>query len=168
MNRSAQYWIGKLGLTAHIEGGAFREIFRSDMVLPQGVLTPEHKGDRNAMTSIYFLLRHGDFSAFHRIASDELWHHYDGGPMCIYEITEDGKLICHLLGMDVDKGQRPMAVIKAGSWFGSRVEQEGSYTLCGCTVAPGFDFADFELADRAALKQQYPEYGSIIDELTRK
>ena len=95
-----------------------------------------------------------------------MWHHYDGTALCIYEIQTDGKLVKHLLGKDFDNGERPQVIISAGSWFGSRVEEEDGYTLCGCTVAPGFDFADFELADKPHLIQQYPQHDSIINELT--
>lgn len=165
--KNAAYWIDKLGLTAHVEGGAFKEIYRSAHVLPQPALTAEHKGDRNAMTSIYFLLEEGDFSALHRIASDEIWHFYDGSPLCIYEIATDGMLTRHLLGRDVDAGQQLVITIKAGSWFGSRVEVAGGFTLCGCTVAPGFDFADFELAGRDTLQKEFPQYDKIIGEMTR-
>lgn len=164
-SRSPQYWIDRLSLTPHVEGGAFSEIYRSDLLLPQDVLSAAHKGMRNAMTSIYFLLQQGQFSAFHRIASDELWHHYDGGTLSIYEIAPDGTLTRHLLGLEEEA--RPFAIIKAGSWFGSRVETPEAYTLCGCTVSPGFDFADFELADRAELSTLYPAQKSIISELTR-
>lgn len=167
MQPSANYYITQLGLSAHVEGGAFKEIYRSSLVLPKDLLTPEHGGDRNAMTSIYFLLQYGEFSAFHRIASDELWHFYDGGGLCIYEIDRSGVMTRHLLGKDIAAGERPMVCIKAGSWFGSRVEETGSYTLCGCTVAPGFDFADFELADREVLTGLYPQHTGIISELTR-
>src|SRR5690242_12127219 len=124
---TAQYWIDKLELESHIEGGAFKEIFRSAHVLPQNALTEQHNDDRNAMTSIYFLLQHGDFSAFHRIASDEIWHFYDGSPLCVYEITSDGILTKHLLGKDVESGQQPVVIIKAGSWFGSRCEEPGGF-----------------------------------------
>ena len=95
---TAQYWKEKLALAKHIEGGAFKEIYRSSLLLPQDTLTTAHNGNRNAMTSIYFLLEYGEFSAFHRIASDELWHFYDGGILCIYEIGHDGSLTRHLLG----------------------------------------------------------------------
>ncbi len=165
MERNAQYWIDKLQLTPHVEGGAYGEVYRANLILPHSALTKTHNSDRNAMTSIYFLLQHGEFSAFHRIASDELWHRYDGGTLCIYEITPDGQLIRHLLG--IEEGAMPFVMIPAGSWFGSRVEQEDSFTLCGCTVAPGFDFADFELADRKALSAQYPAHSGIIAEMTR-
>lgn len=162
--RNATYWRKRLNLTSHVEGGAFREIYRSDLLLPQQVLTETHKGDRNALTSIYFLLEFGEFSAFHRIASDELWHHYDGGDLCIYEIDSAGKLTRHVLGTSPEA--EPFALIRAGSWFGSRVENIGEYTLCGCSVAPGFDFQDFELAERAELQHLYPQYGQLITELS--
>lgn len=163
--RSSKYWIERLSLTPHVEGGAFSEIYRSELLLPQIALTSEHRGPRNAMTSIYFLLEFGQFSAFHRIASDELWHHYDGGSLFIYEITQAGELKTHKLGVEPDAS--PFTVIRAGSWFGSRVETQGAFTLCGCTVAPGFDFADFELADRYSLAQLYPLHTDIIFALTR-
>ncbi len=168
MEHTAGFWIGKLGLTKHVEGGAFREIYRSQLELAKGALTPQHHGNRAAMTSIYYLLEHGDFSAFHRIASDELWHFYDGACLCIYEITPGGQLLKHKLGRDIAAGEALMVAIPAGSWFGSRVEIENGFTLCGCTVAPGFDFADFEIAGRVALTETYPGYFAIIAELTRQ
>lgn len=163
---SAEYWRNKLELITHVEGGAFKETYRSAMVLPQQILTDEHKGDRAASTSIYFLLEYGEFSAFHRIASDEVWHHYDGDVLCVYEIKENGTLVKHLLGKDIDKGEHPQVVIEAGSWFGSRVEVADGYTLCGCTVAPGFDFADFELASDTGLINKYPQHTDLIKSLT--
>jgi hypothetical protein len=164
---TADYWIAQLDLQAHVEGGAFKEIYRSRAAFPRNVLTPAHKGDRNAMTHIYFLLKHKEFSALHRIASDEIWHHYDGGPLTIYEITTGGILRTHLLGKNIENGEQLVVVIEAGSWFGSRVEEGNGYTLCGCTVSPGFDFEDFELADGEILKSIYPEHARIIEELTR-
>lgn len=163
---SAQYWKDKLELESHVEGGSFKEVYRSALTLPQQHLTAEHKGDRAASTSIYFLLEHGQFSAFHRIASDEMWHHYDGTTLCIYEIKLDGTLVKHLLGKDIDRGESLQVMIAAGSWFGSRVEVEGGYTLCGCTVAPGFDFEDFELADGDKLSSVYRQHSDLIKTLT--
>lgn len=164
---SAAYWTDKLQLTAHVEGGAFKEVYRSPLVLPQDALHKEHCGPRAASTSIYFLLQYGEFSAFHRIASDELWHFYDGAELAIYEIDKAGNLTRHLLGRDIDAGAQLQVLIKAGSWFASRVEVEGGYALCGCTVAPGFDFADFELAGREQLVKEYPQHQALITELTR-
>lgn len=164
---NARYWIEQLKLESHIEGGAFKEVYRSSLSLPSSVLTQNHKGARAASTSIYFLLEYGDFSAFHRIASDELWHFYDGNTLSIYEITPGGNLIHHLLGKDTEAGAALQVLIPAGSWFASCVEEPGGYALCGCTVAPGFDFSDFELADKTQLSAQFPAHTAIIDRLTR-
>jgi predicted cupin superfamily sugar epimerase len=164
--KSAAYWKEKLQLESHVEGGSFREIYRAGLILQRGTLTPEHNDSRSASTAIYFLLERGDFSAFHRIASDELWHFYYGDTLTIYEIDQNGILTRHLLGNDVEHGAMPVVCIKAGSWFGSLVG-EGTYTLCGCTVAPGFDFNDFELAERAVLTASYPQHKVVIDKLTR-
>lgn len=159
--QSTAYWREHLQLQPHVEGGAFKETYRATQQ------TDTKQGPRNASTGIYFLLEHGEFSAFHRIASDEMWHFYDGVVLTIYEIEANGNLITHKLGKQVHQHEHPQLVIKAGSWFASRVEVEGGFTLVGCTVAPGFDFADFELADRAALQAQYPMHASLISTLTR-
>ena len=165
--RDVQYWKQRLRLTSHIEGGAFNEIYRAELVLPLNALTMAHNGDRTAMTSIYFLLEAGDFSAFHRIASDELWHFYDGDGAVIYEIKPGGELVRHLLGIDIERGASLQVLIQAGSWFASRVEVTDGFTLCGCTVSPGFDFEDFELADKHQLTREYPQHAGLIAELTR-
>lgn len=165
MNK-ANYYIHQLNLTPHVEGGAFKEIYRASTVIPSAVLSSDFRGDRNASTAIYFLLQYGQFSAFHKIAADELWHFYEGDTLCIYEITTEGKLEKHLLGKDLEKGESFTCLIKAGSWFGSRCEVENGFSLVGCTVAPGFDFEDFVLAEKNQLCYQYPQYKNIIDELT--
>lgn len=167
MRPDVSYWIEKLQLTQHIEGGAFREVYRSGLVLPRQALPLFFQGDRSASTSIYFLLGEGEFSAFHRIASDELWHFYYGDPLHIYEIGHNGRLVIHRLGSDPEKGETFQAVVKAGSWFASAPAPGSEYGLAGCTVAPGFDFADFELADRETLAGQYPEHAELIRALTR-
>lgn len=163
--KTAAYWIEKLQLESHVEGGAFKEIYRSPLILKN--LPNNFKGDRNAYTAIYFLLKSGDFSAFHRIASDEGWHFYAGTSLTVYEIEENGNLITHKLGSDFDNGESFQTTIKAGSWFGSRCEDENGYALVGCTVAPGFDFEDFELATYESLSTQYPQHKALIKELTR-
>lgn len=165
--RTAVYWKEQLGLIEHIEGGAFKEIYRSTLQLPKESLTQDHNGNRAISTSIYFLLEFGEFSAFHKIASDEIWHHYDGAPLCVYEIKKNGELIRHILGLDIANGEMPQVVIEAGSWFASRVEVENGFTLSGCTVAPGFDFEDFELAEKRVLQDLYPQYADIIKELCK-
>jgi Uncharacterized conserved protein len=124
-------------------------------------------GPRAASTGIYFLLEDGEFSAFHRIASDEMWHFYDGVTLHIYEIKPNGTLHVHRLGRDITQGEQLQLVIPGGSWFASSVEETGGFALVGCTVAPGFDFADFELAERAALSQLFPQHAGLIGMLTR-
>ena len=163
----ASYWIHKLQLTAHVEGGAFRETYRSELTIPQQALPLFFQGDRSASTSIYFLLAAGQFSAFHRIASDEVWHFYFGDPLLVYEINHNGRLIVHRLGTNPDQGESFQCVVKAGSWFASAPAPESEYALVGCTVAPGFDFTEFELADRTLLAGQYPEHAELINRLTR-
>jgi uncharacterized protein len=168
MRPGADYWIKILELNTHIEGGAFREVYRSGGIISKNNLPAGFKGDRNVSTSIYFLLEQNQFSAFHRIASDEAWHFYFGDCLVIYEIEETtGELTEHKLGNDPEKGETFQAVIKAGNWFASRVAATGEYTLAGCTVAPGFDFDDFELAKRTTLTEQYPQHAALIAELTR-
>jgi predicted cupin superfamily sugar epimerase len=167
MRPDASYWIQKLQLTEHVEGGAFREVYRSELTIPRHSLPLFFQGDRNAATNIYFLLAEGQFSAFHRIAADEIWHFYFGDPLFVYEIMHNGRLVTHKLGINPDKGESFQTVVKAGSWFASAPAPGSEYGLVGCTVAPGFDFADFELADRGALTQQYPEHAELIEKLTR-
>ncbi|HTR29937.1 MAG TPA: cupin domain-containing protein [Puia sp.] len=163
----AAYWIDKLNLTSHVEGGAFREVYRSDLVIPRQSLPLFFQGDRAASTHIYFLLRRGQFSAFHRIASDEGWHFYAGDPLFVYEITHNGRLVTHHLGADPEKNTAFFSVVAAGSWFASALAGGGDYGLVGCSVAPGFDFADFELADRETLAAQFPEHAALIHRYTR-
>lgn len=164
--RTADYWINTLQLATHIEGGAFREIYRSPLIASKSTLPPAFKGDRNFSTGIYFLLQKDQFSAFHKILSDETWHFYYGDALIVYEIEPGGNLIEHRLGNDPEHGETFQCVIKAGNWFAARVAEGGAYALTGCTVSPGFDFADFELADRDALVLQYPQHAALIAALT--
>jgi uncharacterized protein len=168
MTKDAQYWIEKLKLRQHIEGGHYREIYRSHLVIPQNALPPGFSGDRNASTSIYFLLRSGSYSSFHRILSDEIWHFYAGGCLLIYEITVQGILRIHRLGGNPEKDESFQIVIDAGSWFAAKPDIGTEYALVGCTVAPGFDFADFELAKENELSKQFPMYRDLIQELSSK
>ena len=163
----AAYWIQRLQLTPHVEGGAFREVYRSELTIAHNALPLFFQGPRNVSTSIYFLLAAGQYSAFHRIASDELWHFYFGDPLLIYEIGHSGVLTIHRLGPDIEKGEHFQIAIKAGSWFASTPAEDSEYALVGCTVAPGFDFSEFELADRAALIKQFPQHRKMIESLTR-
>ncbi len=162
----AQYWVEKLGLEPHPEGGYFRQIYRADLNIPQAAL-PGFSGDRAASTSIYFLLEGGNFSAFHRLRSDETWHFYSGAPVLVHVIGEDGRYSELRLGSDPEAGEVFQAVVTAGCWFASHVADWKSWALVGCTVSPGFDFDDFELANRAQLVRKYPRHRELIESLTR-
>ncbi len=164
---TADDFIRQLQLTPHPEGGYYREVYRSTEKIEEECL--HHRfcgGSRSVSTAIYFLMETGNFSAFHRIKSDELWHHYEGVSLEIVVIHPKGTLEILKLGTDFEKGERPLQVVPEGCWFASRVVDEG-FALVGCTVAPGFDFADFELADRSKLIKAYPEHEKIVLELTR-
>jgi predicted cupin superfamily sugar epimerase len=160
-----------LGLVPHPEGGFYRETYRAPLVLPHASISSTHAGDRSASTAIHFLVPRGSFSALHRIASDEVWHFYGGAPLEVVEIDPSGALTITRVGSDLAAGERPQHVVPRGAWFGSRVlegtEARGDHALVGCTVAPGFDFADFELADRAALVTRFPQHRALIAALTR-
>ena len=168
MSHDASFWINHLKLTKHIEGGWFREVYQSELLLQPsqlpGVFPPN--SDRHCCTHIYFLLEKNQFSALHRIKSDELWHFYAGDPLIIYEIETSGNLVEHNLGHDTQDDQRFFTSVKAGSWFGAKLRQEGTYALVGCTVSPGFDYADFELAEKEAMLSQYPQYAELVNSLT--
>jgi predicted cupin superfamily sugar epimerase len=155
MTDHAAALIAQLGLAAHPEGGYYRETYRS----PTTVQTP--RGFRSAFTSIVFLLTGDSFSAFHRIASDEAWHFYRGDPIAIEILESDGT---HRR-VELAAGGPWQTVVPAGAAFASHVL--GDYALVGCDVAPGFDFADFELCDRAALASAYPAHSELIVALTR-
>lgn len=166
MRPSAGYWIDQLQLTQHIEGGSYRRTYTAGLVLSKNQL-PENFHDKRAVcTAIYFLLEKDQFSALHRLAADELWHFYYGDPLVVYEIDSKGGLTEHLLGNNPANGEQFQCAIKAGSWFGSKTKTGGEYSLVGCTVAPGFDFEDFELGDRGLLIQEFPQHAIVIEMLT--
>ncbi len=138
---TAAYYKNHLRLQPHPEGGHYAEVYRSDIeVNVQGF-----DGPRNICTSIFFLLESGDISALHRIKSDELWYHHDGGILEIIEIDEAGNEIITRLGKPIHDGCKLQHVVKAGRWFGARPSAESEFCLVGCQVSPGFDFRDFEL-----------------------
>jgi predicted cupin superfamily sugar epimerase len=164
MHPDALSAIAALKLVPHPEGGFYRETFRS----PQGVSTPA--GPRAASTAIYYLLPAGSFSTFHRVRSDEAWHHYGGAPLDLHCIDEGGGYTVTRLGPGLTEGHVPQHVVPAGVWQAAEPVGE-PYTLCGCTVAPGFDFADFEMASRKALLAEFagrPALRPIIERLTRE
>jgi hypothetical protein len=164
---AAQQWIDRLSLEPHPEGGWYRQTYRAPLMLPRSAL-PGFTGDRVASTAIYFLLAGDQFSALHRLRSDEVWHFYAGSGLVVHVIEPGGQYRELLLGSDATSGEEFQAVVPAGCWFGSSLRQPNTYALVGCTVAPGFDFADFEMAKRDELASQYPQHRNIIQRLTRE
>jgi len=161
---SADEWIARLGLERHPEGGWFRQTYRSPESLPATALPSRFATAHPISTAIYFLLRGSEFSAFHRLKADEVWHFYDGSPLTLHAIAPNGVASALPLGPGSFH-----AVVPAGHWFGAMLDDRSpdSFALVGCTVAPGFIFEDFELADRAQLIAEYPQHRALIERLTR-
>jgi predicted cupin superfamily sugar epimerase len=164
--KPANYWVEKYQMQPHPEGGYFAETYRSNETIAKAALPARFSGDRSLSTGIYFLLENHHFSALHRIQADEMWHFYAGGPLNVYVIHLNGNLEIIKLGNNPDNGEVFQAVVPAGAWFGSKPASESAYSLVGCTVAPGFDFADFEMAERGELLTIYPQHEDIIRLLT--
>ncbi len=158
--------ISQYNLMPHPEGGYFRETYRSDESIPESGLPSRFQGNRTFSTAIYFLLLKDLFSAFHRIKSDECWHFYEGDSLLVHVLHTNGNYELIRLGKNREEGEVYQAVVPAGAWFAS--ETKGEYSFVGCTVAPGFNFLDFELAKTAELKAQYPEFTGLIDRLCRE
>jgi len=148
---NADETVRRLGLVPHPEGGFYRETFRS----PLKIRLPDGR-ERSASTAICYLLPEGAWSAWHRVRADELWHHYEGAPLQLFR-----------LGMEPARLDRrsPQAVVPAGVWQAAL--PDGGATLCGCTVAPGFEFEDFELATLETLLAEYPDQEKLIRRLLR-
>jgi len=195
---SAKYWMEKLRLEPHPEGGYFRQTYKSELMIAgqtsrdshppadnagrmgqpancatrvgqpaQSVGQPETRVRRAASTAIYFLLEGENFSAFHRLRSDEMWHFYAGSALIVHVIDPGGKYSSILLGDDPERDEVFQGVVKAKCWFASEVRDRKSWALVGCTVAPGFEFEDFELGKREELVREFSKHRELIERLTR-
>lgn len=163
--RSAEYWIDQLALQPHPEGGYYRETYRATENIQVCGLPLRFTSPRSFSTAIYFLLRSEDVSFFHRIKSDELWHFHFGSTLHIY-ILQDDELSILKLGSAPEQGDSLQVTIPANCWFGAKVAAPYTYTLSSCTVAPGFDFKDFQMAHRDQLLQEFPRHEKVITEMT--
>ena len=150
MPETASYYVDTLHLKPHPEGGFYREIYRSA-----------------SSTAIYFLLEGDRFSAFHRIPSDELWHFYSGHPLIVHVIDPTGQYSEILLGSDPTQDEVFQAMVPAGHWFAASLKNPDTFALVGCTVAPPFEFATFEIAARRELAAEFPQHRNVIESLTR-
>ena len=159
--------IQRYGLVPHPEGGWYKQTYKSNEQIAAETLPKRFGASRFFSTAIYFLLEKGNFSAFNRIKSDECWHFYAGDPLLVHIIEQNGDLKVISLGSDHEKGQSFQYVVPANCWFASRPAPGSEYCFVGCTVSPGFEFEDFELADTTELSIMYPQHKSVIIELCR-
>lgn len=157
----AAYWVEKLGLQPHPEGGYYREVYRSgDEVSIAG--SNERK---SAITSIYYLLEKSDFSAFHRISSDEIWYFHKGDALIVHTLESEKGL--NSVELSDDDSGIFSHVVKGGRWFSAELKEKKGFALVSCAVAPGFEFAEFELAARKELSAEFSSHAEIIDRLCR-
>jgi uncharacterized protein len=163
--RSVKQIVKTLGLKDHPEGGYYKEMYRSNEMISKAALPPGFEGNRNFSTSIFFLLPSDKRSVFHRIKSDELWFFHEGSSLSIY-VIENNDLKILKLGSNMEAGESYQHKVPANCWFGSLVNESNSYSLCSCTVSPGFDFMDFEIAERNTILAEFPRFEKEILLLT--
>ena len=157
-----QYYISKLGLEPHPEGGYFKRTFESQEQITDQELTVHFEGKRMLYTSIYFLLTSNDVSHFHRLQSDELWYYHAGSPLSVHMIDENGEYTERKLGLDLENGEVPQVLVPKNTIFGSSVKDRETFSLVGCMVSPGFEYQDFELFTQEELLLKYPQHKEII------
>jgi len=165
MAENADFWIENLHLQPHPEGGYFKEVYRSRETISADLLLVRYDSEHCFATSIYFLLKSDQISAFHRLKSDEIWHFYSGSPITVYIITQEGLLSENILGRDVLNNEQLQLVIPHGCWFAAKVNLLDSFSLVGCNVAPGFDFSDFQLAEKSLLLERFPQHSELISRM---
>lgn len=162
---TGKYFIEKLGLKPHPEGGYYKECLKSADTIDACQVNPDFDGGRKLWSSIYFLLKDREVSRLHRLKSDEIWYFHSGTALVVYIISKAGELKRVKLGLDADRGEQPQVLVNKGSVFGAEMDGTG-YSLVGCMVAPGFEFGDFELLGREELIAAYPQHEFIIKRLT--
>lgn len=160
---NALYFIKKLGLREHPEGGYFAENYRSNIVIK----SKRQFEPRSLCSSIYYLLQGFQFSSFHALKSDEIWHFYYGSSLRLHIIEIGGKSKEVSLGTKLEEGETFQAVVKSNSWFAASVNERYSFSLVGCTVSPGYDICDWKLGDRETLTKLYPQHAEMIQKYTR-
>ena len=147
------------------EGGFFRETYRASENMPASALPARYPGGRHFSTAIFYLLTSQTYSALHRLASDEIFHFYLGDPVTMLQLWPDAQGRTLTLGPDLLHGQQVQVVVPKGVWQGSFLNPGGSFALLGCTVAPGFDYADYESGQAEVLRTQYPDFADLINRL---
>lgn len=163
---TAAFWIQHFNLRPHPEGGFYRETYRSTIEVENMDLRYGGQGKRRLSTSIYYLLRSGEKSKFHRLRSDEIWYFHYGSALKILIIDQEGNKHTRLLGANIEKAEHMQVLIPAGTVFAAEVIEKNSYSFIGCMVSPGFEFEDFELFSQDDLMQAYPQHSELIREFT--
>jgi predicted cupin superfamily sugar epimerase len=148
------------------EGGYFKEVYRSDEKIEKSALPKRFPGSRTLSTSIYYMLKKGMKSTAHRLKADEIWHFYLGGPLTLVEIEPDGKVRKTIMGHDLENGQVLQYVFRRGTVFGAYLSDKAEYALIGATVAPGFEYEDFEMPSKEDLLKEFPNAAEAIELLT--
>lgn len=157
--------ISKLGLSPHQEGGYYKETYKSQEIISQKALPEAYKSDHSFFTSIYYLLTQETSSKFHKIVQDETWYFHEGASLKLHMLNPDGSYKMMILGSNLALGESFQYTVKGGSWFAA--ETEGEYSLVGCNVAPGFEFEDFQFANKEALLTKYIDQQDIIEKFSK-
>ena len=165
--KNADYWIDKLELHQHPEGGWYKEVYRSKEKIPANALPERYGSDRNHATAIYYMLKGEENSAFHRIKSDEIWNFHTGSSALELLWIQKGNIHRALLGPSFEDQESFQVVIPRNCWFAARLVNSNGFALMSCVVAPGFDFADFELADPVSLVQEFPGLKQVMESFYR-
>ncbi|MBN2350317.1 MAG: cupin domain-containing protein [Bacteroidales bacterium] len=164
---NAQYWINTLKMEKHPEGGYYKEIYKSDIVLKEGCLPSQYSDRRICATSIFYLLPHNESLKFHQLRSDEIWYFHFGSGVSIHCINPDGSLETLKLGLDHDAGEKPQIVLKAGTIFKASVGSKNLFTLVGCMVSPGFIFDDLKIYAFEELIVLFPQHEDFIRSVSK-
>lgn len=163
LNKLARFWIKKLKLDKHPEGGYFTNTYISDKKID----LRDYDGFRYSCTAIYYLLTGNQFASFHVMKSDEIWHFYSGSSLTLHIIDSKGLMNKILVGPNLDEGEMFQVIVKSGCWFAASINEKKSYSLVGCTVSPGFDYRDWKIGNRKILSEKYPQHKRIIEKYTK-
>ncbi len=162
----ANYWINKLQLKPHPEGGYYKETYRSEFYIKANDLIDTHNGERRCSSLIYYLLKGEECSHFHRLKSDEIWIYQQGGALKIHLISPKGELVTEILGTDIENGEKMQVFVPANYWFAAELANFNDFCLLSCLVSPGFVFDDFELAKKEILVKDFPKHEDLISRLS--
>ncbi|XP_041349735.1 uncharacterized protein LOC121369008 [Gigantopelta aegis] len=166
MSSRPEQLIAHHNMIPHPQGGYCCELYRSQDTVSQEDMSFRYSGDRSVSSSFYYLLVNEQVAKLHRLKSPGIWHFYEGSPLIIHEFVPNGDYKMHTLGPDVAKDETFQAVLPRCSWVGACLKDPKSHTLVGCTISPGYELDDFQLANRQDVLEKFPRYQKIIELLT--